>query len=155
MNLTEELQQERVTHLELSGYATATEDATVGAVLDKMRTAKRSVCLITAGERLVGILTERDIARHILELPGLLDASVSTLMTPDPVTVGPDTPAADALRLMQERHFRNLPVVDAQGRILGVMTHNAVIDYLAARYPEAVLNRPPDPERFPRKPEGG
>jgi hypothetical protein len=56
---------------------------------------------------------------------------------------------------MDENHFRNLPVIKADGEILGDMTHQAVIAYLAARYPVEVLNRPPKPDQFPRKPEGG
>ena len=56
---------------------------------------------------------------------------------------------------MEKNHFRNLPIVDDSGRLLGIMTHQAIIDYLADRYPVEVLNRPIDPERFPRRAEGG
>ena len=56
---------------------------------------------------------------------------------------------------MDENHFRNLPIVDKDGRLLGNMTHQAIIRYLADRYPVEVLNRPIDPELFPRRAEGG
>jgi CBS-domain-containing membrane protein len=61
----------------------------------------------------------------------------------------------EALHLMDAHHFRNLPAVDEQGQIIGNMTHQAVITYLAARYPVEVLNRPLRADRFPRKAEGG
>ncbi|MCA9899094.1 MAG: CBS domain-containing protein, partial [Anaerolineales bacterium] len=77
------------------------------------------------------------------------------IMTANPVTVTPDTSAADALWLMDEKKFRNLPVVGRDGKIRGNMTHQAVISFLAARYPVEVLNRPPRPDQFPRKQEGG
>ena len=93
--------------------------------------------------------------RKVIDVPGMLERPVDEVMTTDPITVGPDASAADALRLMERNHFRNLPIVDGNGRLLGIMTHQAIIDYLADRYPVEVLNRPIDPERFPRKAEGG
>ncbi|MCL4803628.1 MAG: CBS domain-containing protein [Anaerolineae bacterium] len=47
---------------------------------------------------------------------------VRELMTPNPVTVRPDTPVPDALRLMRERKVRRLPVVDAHGRLVGIVS---------------------------------
>jgi CBS domain-containing protein len=84
-----------------------------------------------------------------------LNVSVDEIMTANPITVTPDIPAAEALWLMDDKKFRNLPVVDEEGKIMGKMTHQAVISFLAARYPVEVLNRPPRPDQFPRKQEGG
>jgi hypothetical protein len=56
---------------------------------------------------------------------------------------------------MDANHFRNLPAVDADGTIVGNMTHQSIINYLAARYPIEVLNQPPRPDQFPSKAEGG
>jgi acetoin utilization protein AcuB len=47
---------------------------------------------------------------------------VRELMTPNPVTVHPDTPVPNALRLMRERKVRRLPVVDAHGRLVGIVS---------------------------------
>ncbi len=47
---------------------------------------------------------------------------VRELMTPTPITVRPDTPVPDALRLMRERRVRRLPVVDAHGRLVGIVS---------------------------------
>ena len=44
--------------------------------------------------------------------------------TPDPVWVGPETPASDALALMTERGIRHLPVLDQHRRVVGVFSHN-------------------------------
>ena len=93
--------------------------------------------------------------RRVIDAPGMLERAVDDVMTPDPITIGPETTAADALRLMDENHFRNLPIVDREGGLLGNMTHQAIIQYLADRYPVEVLNRPIDPELFPRSAEGG
>ncbi len=47
---------------------------------------------------------------------------VRELMTPNPVTVRPDTPVPDALRLMRERKVRRLPVIDGHGRLVGIVS---------------------------------
>ena len=47
---------------------------------------------------------------------------VRELMTPNPVTVRPDTPVPDALRLMRERKVRRLPVIDSHGRLVGIVS---------------------------------
>ena len=47
---------------------------------------------------------------------------VRELMTPNPIVVKPDTSVPDALRLMRERKVRRLPVVDAQGRLVGIVS---------------------------------
>ena len=47
---------------------------------------------------------------------------VRELMTPNPVTVHPDTSVPEALRLMRERKVRRLPVVDSHGRLVGIVS---------------------------------
>lgn len=155
MSLENELKAERVSHLDLSGFSAVESGTPVTAVLDKLRADRRNVALVIGGGRLIGILTDRDIMRKIATHPNALKSSVDAVMSRDPITVHPDLPAAEALRLMDEHHFRNLPVVDEHGAIKGVMTHQAIIDYLAARYPVEVLNRPMAPDQFPRRAEGG
>jgi len=171
MSLQTDLKSENVSHLAVSGFAQVGLGTSVRDTLARMRADRRVVCLVVeegaaAGAgggqeedsrraRLVGIFTERDVMRKVIDVPGMLERPVDEVMTTDPITVGPDASAADALRLMEKNHFRNLPIVDGSGRLLGIMTHQAIIDYLADRYPVEVLNRPIDPERFPRKAEGG
>lgn len=155
MSLESELRSERVSHLRLSGFTAVPAGTSVRDALGRMRTDGNTVCLVTEERQLVGIFTERDVLRKVADKPGVLDTPITSVMTPDPISVGPEASAASTLRLMEKHHIRNLPVVDASGQIVGSMTHMAVIDWLAARYPVEVLNRPPDPERFPRKAEGG
>lgn len=155
MSLESELRSERVSHLRLSGFTAVPAGTSVRDALGKMRSERNTVCLITKERSLTGIFTERDVLRKVVDVPGVLDGPIDAVMTADPVSVGPETSAASALGLMAKHHIRNLPVVDASGQIVGSMTHMAVIEWLAGRYPVEVLNRPPDPERFPRKAEGG
>lgn len=155
MSLQDELRSEQVRHLDLSRYCVVESQTPVRQVLEQMRAQRGRTALVTDDDKLVGIFTERDVLNKVVVAPESLDRPIDDLMTPRPITVLPDTPAADALWLMDDHHFRNLPVVDRQGNILGDMTHAAIIRFLATRYPVEVLNRPPRPEQYPRKAEGG
>ncbi|MDE0633173.1 MAG: CBS domain-containing protein [Caldilineaceae bacterium] len=169
MNLQTDLKSEHISHLVVSGFAQVPLGTSVRDTLARMRADRRIVCLVVEEDaaagggqeedsrqaRLVGIFTERDVMRKVIDVPGMLEKPVDDVMTTDPITIGPDASAADALRLMEKNHFRNLPIVDGNGRLLGIMTHQAIISYLADRYPVEVLNRPSEPERFPRRAEGG
>ncbi len=155
MSLKQELETEQVSHLDLSNFCQAATSTAVSEVIQAMQTRNSSICLIMDGQTLTGLITERDVLRKIATDPQSQTKPIETVMTKKPVTILPTTSAADALWLMDDKNFRNLPVVDNNGKVVGNMTHQAVIHYLAARYPIEVLNRPNNPDRFPRKAEGG
>lgn len=155
MTLHDELEAEEVRHLDLNGYCLVESGTSVREALARMRASRGAAALITRGAELAGIFTERDVMRRVAGRPETLDGPVDAVMTTQVVTISPDASAAEALWLMDDNHFRNLPVIDHQGRILGDMTYASIIQYLAARYPVEVLNRPPRPEQFPSKAEGG
>jgi CBS domain-containing protein len=49
------------------------------------------------------------------------------VMTPDPICVSPDASITDAIRLMLERKFSGLPVVDAGGSVVGIVTEGDLL----------------------------
>ena len=48
-------------------------------------------------------------------------------MTPEPICVGPDTPVTEVWRIMSERRFRHMPVVDEDGRLIGMVSQRDLI----------------------------
>jgi acetoin utilization protein AcuB len=48
-------------------------------------------------------------------------------MTHDPITIGPDTPVADALQLIREKHIHRLPVLDKKERLIGIVTEKELL----------------------------
>jgi CBS domain-containing protein len=81
----------------------------------------RDVAAVAVVDRtgLVGICTERDLARSLAE--GCDDDTVvDDVMTSSPDTVGPDVDIADAAAWMLETGYRHLPVVE-DGELLGVV----------------------------------
>jgi CBS-domain-containing membrane protein len=56
---------------------------------------------------------------------------------------------------MQTGRYRNVPIVDEGGRLVGVVRQVDIIKYLAESFPEELLNLPPRPHQKMRQPEGG
>ena len=92
-----------------------------------------SVLVVDDQQRLTGIFTGRDAVRTLAQGKNAEATVLSQVMTPNPVTISPDSRAIDALRTMNERGFRHLPVVES-GRLVGVITrstfHGMEIDQL-------------------------
>ena len=102
-------------------YQLSQQDTVRGAA-DLMKARKCGSVLITAGDALVGIFTERDVVfRVVAEGRDPAKTKLGEVMTANPITVGPQEPAISALRLMEDSGFRHLPVVE-DGRILGVVS---------------------------------
>jgi CBS domain-containing protein len=86
------------------------------------RMVERSVgaVLVLDGERLVGILTERDVLRAVAR--GIRDdAVVHEWMTTDPDTIDPDETTEHAATLMMHGGFRHLPVTEG-GAVVGILS---------------------------------
>ena len=154
MSLEHDLKQEQVIHLDLSKFTAVKVGTTVKDTVEAMRKANHHCAIVTDQGRLVGILTDRDLLRKVVDAPELWDRPIETVMTPNPIAVNANDPADKALALMDEKHFRNVPVVDDEGQVVGNLTHQAIIKYLADRFPESVYNLPPDPDRVTSKRDG-
>ena len=78
-------------------------------------------CVLDAAGKLTGILTDGDLRRRMLKNDKPLSGSVADAMTQEPVTILPSALAADALRILEDRKITSLAVVDATGRLAGVL----------------------------------
>jgi CBS domain-containing protein len=82
-----------------------------------------SVLVMEPPDKLLGILTERDLMTRVLAKA--LDPKttlVTEVMTPNPVCIPPETRVSDAVLIMLERGFRHLPIVGPATKILGVFS---------------------------------
>jgi len=80
----------------------------------------------TAGD-LVGIVSERDVVRAMASNSRAVESTVASLMTTEVVTVSYDAAVADVMRLMTERRFRHLPVLDEEGTLIGLISIGDVV----------------------------
>ena len=96
--------------------------ATVHEAVEIMAEHHISALLVTKGDKLEGIFTERDISVKIIANGKDSDKTkISQVMTKNPVTISPDDLAMDALQKMCELGFRHLPVVDGE-RVVGMVS---------------------------------
>jgi CBS domain-containing protein len=87
-----------------------------------MRDKKIAAVLVMEGERLVGIVTERDMTCRVVAAGLNPDtASCAEIMTANPDTLSPDDAAIEALNMMRERNYRHLPVVKGE-RVVGIVS---------------------------------
>jgi arabinose-5-phosphate isomerase len=80
-----------------------------------------SVSVLDAEGRLAGIFTDGDFRRVCADDGAVLCAAVSTVMTPDPKRVEPDRLVGEAMALMRDKKINELPVVAADGRVVGLV----------------------------------
>lgn len=80
-----------------------------------------SACVINQQEKLVGIFTDGDLRRHIKADNRLLERKVKDVMTKNPTAIGQDKLAVEALRILQDKHIDELPVLDKNKKLVGLL----------------------------------
>jgi len=84
-----------------------------------------SVLVVNESGKLIGIVTERDLACAVAK--ECEDAPVWGVMTENPVTVKPEAPVEEIVRIMGELGVRHMPVVDDEGKPLGVISIRDIV----------------------------
>lgn len=87
--------------------------------------------LVMDGDRLLGIVTERDVVQTVAQGGNVDTATVGEIMTSDVLTVPPDMALYEAARLMVSRWVRHLPVV-RDDQVVGVLSLRDLVAVLAA-----------------------
>lgn len=102
--------------------ATANPQETVLAALERMAEHGIGALVVLEGERLVGLMSERDYARKvILKNRHSAQTPVAEIMTSQVITVSPDATVAECMELCTHRHIRHLPVLEGE-RLVGVVS---------------------------------
>jgi len=98
------------------------EDEPMDKTVREMSNKKLGMtCVVDADSRLVGVLTDGDLRRRLLEVGNPLQGTAGEAMTGAPTTILPASLATEALRIMEEKKITSLPVVDGEGNLLGVI----------------------------------
>ena len=118
---------------------TATAEQAIRTMLDRHVGA---VAVIDENHRVAGIFTERDVLRRVaLAEHDLRRVSVREVMTTSVEMATVSTTAGEALATMVERHYRHLPIVDDDGKLLGMLSIRnllqARIDTLSSQLDQA------------------
>lgn len=121
---------------------------TLGEVVATLREKGRGAVLVEEAGRITGIFSERDLMLRIDHAdPAWTRLAVRDVMTPGPRTIREDEPIDQALNIMLTGGHRHLPIVDADGGLLGIVSIRDILIHIVGFFPADFLNLPPDPER--------
>jgi CBS domain-containing protein len=149
-----ELRTQKARGLARPDPATVTPQTSLRDVLGQMRAQGGDAVLVRHENRIAGIVTERDVVTRVLGA-SVDDASpVADFMTKDPKTLSADATLYEAMQAMESGHYRNLPLVEDDGTVVGLLRQQDLIEYIAEAFPEEILNLPPRPHQLMDQPEG-
>ena len=109
-----------------SEVVTIRSDATINDLLDLLAERRIGAVIVSdADGEVTGIVSERDIVQHARDVTTRQD-TVARIMTADVVTCAPAEELESLARVMTEKRFRHLPVVD-EGRLVGIVSIGDVV----------------------------
>lgn len=112
--------------------STAKPDETLQRVAQLMREEDAGFIPVVDGNRLLGVVTDRDIViRCLADGHDLRNERADHCMTPSPVTVSSAADLAEAARLMDENEVRRLPVVDGD-QLVGILSHGNLVQAMSS-----------------------
>ncbi len=111
---------------------TISPDETVFNALKVMAEKNIGALIVTDGEQVQGIFSERDYARKvILKGKSSKDIKVSEIMTPKVLVVTPQNTVDECMALMTEKHVRHLPVIE-NDKLVGVVSIGDIVKQVIA-----------------------
>ena len=146
---------DKIVSLKMAPPLCVASGSSVRLVIETVQRHRVGAVLVCEGKRLVGIMTERDVLMKVIARDVEYEEPVDKFMTPNPRTLTPDRTLGEAITLMNDEGFRNIPIVHPEtGEAIGLFRVQDVVDHLAESFPEHVLNLPPRPHQRMRTPDG-
>jgi CBS domain-containing protein len=147
MGIESILRSRRIRQLELPQYLAVDAGNSLRDTLQAMQTSGSGSALVTDNGRLTGIFTERDLISKIGAAAVDETRPIRDFMTPNPTVLSPEDSVFDAIYLMDEHGYRNIPLVETDGRLVGSLPVSKVVEFLAESLPQEVLALPPRAEQ--------
>ncbi|HEX8707018.1 MAG TPA: CBS domain-containing protein [Pyrinomonadaceae bacterium] len=146
---------ESVALLETEDFVSIPPETPLSEAIERMKDDEGGCAIICDdGGRILGIFTERDLLNKIVGEEVNLSAPVREWMSPAVETLTAEATIGDAVRIMNEKGYRNIPLV-TDGQLTGSISVFDIITYLAESYPKEAMNLPPVPAQVMDTPEGG
>ncbi len=132
-NIVSHFERSALADIELSSQVVIDSGTSVSDTVMAMANANTSCAFIMDGTSISGIFTEHDVTNRVVRSPDVWEMDVDDFMTPNPHVIDRGASALDALHVMGNGGFRNLPVVlDDSGRYANVTHYDLIL--LASRF---------------------
>lgn len=121
------MQVENILQSKGRAVATVTSGSTIAAAAEMLTTKKIGAVVVVDDNKVVGILSERDIVRHLgKDWNALASRPVSDVMTKNVVSVSRFATVADVMERMTEKRIRHMPIVE-EGELVGIVSIGDVV----------------------------
>src|SRR5260370_10833906 len=111
MDRPQNARQQNVSALQTDDYVCISPDTPLLQAIEALKTDEGGCVIVCTGRRVVGIFTARDLLMRVLGEPVDLNSPISEGMSPAVVSLAPEATIGGALSVMDEKGFRNLPLV--------------------------------------------
>jgi CBS domain-containing protein len=146
--------EQKVSVLRTDDYVAVSPYTPLSQAIEAMKNDEGGCVIVSDDGRVAGIFTERDLLTKVLGEDVDLETPINGWMQPVVETLSPEATIGDAVRLMNEKSFRNIPLVK-NGELRGSISVFDIITYLAECYPKATMNLPPLPAQVMDTVDGG
>lgn len=154
MNPLPNARDQKVTILSMDDFVAVSPFTPLSQAIEAMKSDENGCVIVSDDGAVAGIFTERDLVMRVLGAEINPDSAIKEWMQPVVETLSPDATIGDAVRLMNEKSFRNIPLVK-DGDLKGLISVFDIITYLAECYPKATMNLPPLPAQVMDTVDGG
>ena len=145
---------QKVSVLQTDDYIVVSPFTPLSQAIEAMKRDEGGCVIVSDDGRIAGIFTERDLLMKVWGEEVDLESPIRVWMQPVVESLTPEATIGDAVRLMNERSFRNIPLVK-QGDLKGSISVFDIITYLAESYPKTTMNLPPLPAQIMDTVDGG
>ncbi|CAN5843563.1 CBS domain-containing protein [soil metagenome] len=145
---------DKVNLMETDDYVCLEPADSLSKAVEVMKRDEGGCAIVCDHGKVVGIFTERDVLTKIIGESVDMNDAVSKWMSPIVATLSPDATIGDAVAMMTEKSYRNIPLVK-DGQLAGSISVFDVISYLAETYPKETMNLPPNPDQVMNSEHGG
>jgi CBS domain-containing protein len=145
---------DKVSLMETADYVCIEPSDPLSKAIEVMKGDEGGCAIVCEQRRVVGIFTQRDVLTRIIGEPVDMNDAVSKWMSPTVATLSPDATIGDAVAMMTDKSYRNIPLVK-DGQLAGSISVFDVISYLAESYPKETMNLPPNIDQVMDSEHGG
>jgi CBS domain-containing protein len=147
--------QDSVSSMQTDDYVCIAPSTPLSRAIESMSRDEGGCAIVCAEDgSVVGIFTERDLLTKVIGQEIDLNTPVRNLMSPVVATLTPQATIGDAVAIMNDKGYRNVPLVK-NDKLVGSISVFDVISYLAESYPKTTMNLPPNPDQVMESTEGG
>ena len=146
--------EQSVIALRTDDYAFVSPYTPLSQAIEVMKEDEGGCVIVSDDGRVAGIFTERDFLTKVMGERVDMNSPIRDWMQPVVETLTSEATIGEAVQLMNERSFRNIPLV-ADGMLIGSISVFDIITYLAECYPKSTMNLPPLSAQVMNSVDGG